>query len=148
MSQTQNKTEVIRYGDKEFPLEGMTIEQAKEIMARHFPELASPRVEKKLEGDKTIHIFSKQAGTKGLSESARAAQEVLGAVIEFQPIPQIMLDSVQAFEEGQPIDLPGFDENEVMGMASVIENERNAARNAADRLLLVSPNWSDTGGLL
>lgn len=57
---------VIRYGDRTMPLEpGMTLEQAKELMARHFPELADPKIETKRDGDKTVYTFSKKAGHKG-----------------------------------------------------------------------------------
>ena len=57
---------VVKYGDRTMPLEpGMTLEQAKELMARHFPELADPKVETKKEGDKTVYTFSKKAGHKG-----------------------------------------------------------------------------------
>ncbi len=56
----------IKYGDREMPLEpGMTLENAKELMARHFPELADPKVETKKEGEKTVYVFSKKAGHKG-----------------------------------------------------------------------------------
>lgn len=57
----------IRYGDKTLPMPAeMTLEQAKAVMARHFPELAeNPKVETKKDGDKTTYVFSKQAGRKG-----------------------------------------------------------------------------------
>ena len=57
---------IIRYGDRTMPLEqGMTLEQAKELMARHFPELADPKIETKKDKDNTTYVFSKKAGTKG-----------------------------------------------------------------------------------
>ena len=40
----------VEYGGKRFPLdEGMTLDEAKDVMARHFPELAEPKVETKAE---------------------------------------------------------------------------------------------------
>ena len=41
----------VEYGGKRFSLdEGMTLDDAKDVMARHFPELAEPKVETKKEG--------------------------------------------------------------------------------------------------
>ena len=50
----------IQYGNKTLTMpEGMTLEQAKQLMARHFPELAeNPKVDTKKEGDDTTYIFS------------------------------------------------------------------------------------------
>lgn len=57
---------IIKYGDKEMPIpESMTLEQAKEQMARFFPELADPKVETKKEKNQTVYTLSKKAGTKG-----------------------------------------------------------------------------------
>lgn len=57
---------LIQYGDRKMEMEpGMTLDQAKELMARHFPELADPKVETKKTDDKTTYIFSKKAGHKG-----------------------------------------------------------------------------------
>ena len=60
----------IQYGNKTLTMpEGMTLEQAKQLMARHFPELAeNPKVDTKKEGDDTTYIFSKQAGRKGATD--------------------------------------------------------------------------------
>jgi len=56
----------VKYGDKKMPVEdGLTLDQIKAIMARHFPELANPRVETRKEGEATVYVFSKQAGQKG-----------------------------------------------------------------------------------
>jgi hypothetical protein len=57
----------IKYGDKTMPMpEHMKLEDAKAVMARHFPELAeNPKIETKKDGDKTTYVFSKQAGRKG-----------------------------------------------------------------------------------
>lgn len=54
-----------QYGDKKMELGELSLEKAKEIIARFFPELAEPKVETKKDGDDTIYVFSKQAGRKG-----------------------------------------------------------------------------------
>ncbi len=56
----------IKYGDRTMPMGDLTLEQAKITMARHFPELAEPKVEKSEEknGD-VVYTFTKQAGRKG-----------------------------------------------------------------------------------
>lgn len=56
----------IEYGGRRIPVPAdMTQEQAKGQMARFYPELADPKVESKKDGDKTVWVFSKKAGTKG-----------------------------------------------------------------------------------
>jgi hypothetical protein len=57
---------LVEYGGKRFPVpDGMTQEQVKAQMARFFPELAHPKIENKKDGEATVWVFSKQAGTKG-----------------------------------------------------------------------------------
>lgn len=55
----------IRYGDRTMPMGDLTLEQAKTTMARHFPELAEPKVERKEDKGDVIYTFTKQAGRKG-----------------------------------------------------------------------------------
>jgi len=69
------------YGGKRFPMKEFTLEQAKSIMARHFPELAEPKVETKKDGEDTIHVFTKQAGRKGVG---RVAAPRLCATMQIQ----------------------------------------------------------------
>ena len=72
----------IRYGDRTREMEpGMTLDQAKDLMTRHFPELADPKVEIKKQGEKTIYVFSKKAGHKGarLSPQDRVIQKLARA---------------------------------------------------------------------
>ncbi len=72
---------LIKYGDKELPLEeGITLEQAKELMRRHFPELADPKVDTQSKGGKTVYVFSKKAGTKGADPDATAIRQRLERV--------------------------------------------------------------------
>ena len=72
-----------QYGGKKMPMpEGMTLEQLKGQMARFFPELANPKVETQKDGDATVWVFSKQAGTKGADAEASkgtwAIVEIMG----------------------------------------------------------------------
>lgn len=55
----------IKYGDRKLDMGALTLTQAKELMARHFPELADPEVKTEKNGDDTIHTFTKKAGRKG-----------------------------------------------------------------------------------
>ena len=56
----------IKYGDRELDMGDLTLEQAKALMARHFPELADPQVDRK-EGKngEVTYTFTKKAGRKG-----------------------------------------------------------------------------------
>ena len=56
---------VVKYGDRTMPMGDLTLEQVKQLMARHFPELADPQVDKKEQGNDVIYTFSKKAGRKG-----------------------------------------------------------------------------------
>jgi hypothetical protein len=147
---SQSKTEVIRYGDKEFPLGTMTVDQAKEIMARHFPELANPKIEKKAEGDKTVHVFSKQAGTKGGDGATVAA--TLIAVAEFVPFSPDMRKTAQAIQSGEALDyvaLSWLDEDEIRLIGNCVGVETTAAEGIAKRLLALPSAWAPVaGGLL
>jgi PRTRC genetic system protein C len=55
----------IKYGDRELDMGDLTLEQAKQLMARHFPELADPEVKKEEKKNDTIYTFTKKAGRKG-----------------------------------------------------------------------------------
>lgn len=56
----------VKYGEKTMELPAsMTLTQAKQQMARFFPELADPEVKTEKKGEDTIHTFSKKAGRKG-----------------------------------------------------------------------------------
>jgi hypothetical protein len=78
-----DKIRKLRYGDKEFTLdEGMTLDQAKAIMARHFPELADPQVDTKQEEGATVYVLAKKAGKKGAG-----LDKQLTALGKLQPTP-------------------------------------------------------------
>jgi len=141
---TQTKTEVIRYGDKEFPLGELTLEQAKELMARHFPELANPKVDTKTEGSQTVHTFSKQAGTKGNDMAAR----LLG-VAEFKPISQLALAQSERIMQGESVPLDEIDLAAAEAAMEAISAEHNAAERAIPGLMAIAPMWTAIdGGLL
>ncbi len=55
----------IKYGDRTMPMEGLTLEQAKQLMSRHFPELAEPDVKKEEKNGNVTYTFTKKAGRKG-----------------------------------------------------------------------------------
>ena len=55
----------IKYGDRELDMGDLTLQQAKDLMARHFPELADPQVDRKDTKDGTTYTFTKKAGRKG-----------------------------------------------------------------------------------
>ncbi len=56
----------IKYGDRELEMGDLTLEQAKQLMARHFPELADPQVDRKeSKGGDVTYTFTKKAGHKG-----------------------------------------------------------------------------------
>lgn len=62
----------IQYGGRTLDLPaGMSLEEAKQQMARFFPELSEPKVETKKDGDTTTYVFSKQAGRKGAGKAWR-----------------------------------------------------------------------------
>lgn len=63
---TETKPRFVAYGDKRFSMtDDMTLDQAKDIMARHFPELADPQIDTRKEDAGTVYVFSKKAGRKG-----------------------------------------------------------------------------------
>lgn len=79
---------VIEYGNQRIPVDdGVTLEQAKQQMARFFPELADPKVETKKAGTETTWVFSKKAGTKGVTDCQRVAAALtkLPAWVAVQP---------------------------------------------------------------
>jgi PRTRC genetic system protein C len=55
----------IKYGDRELDMGDLTLEQAKTLMARHFPELADPEIKTEKKSDGTLYTFTKKAGRKG-----------------------------------------------------------------------------------
>lgn len=67
----------VKYGEKTMELPAsMTLAQAKQQMARFFPELADPEVKTEKKGEDTIHTFSKKAGRKGADALATLTQRL------------------------------------------------------------------------
>lgn len=94
---------VIEYGNQRIPVDaGVTQEQAKQQMARFFPELADPKIESKKEGDKTVWVFSKKAGTKGVTDCQRVAA-ALAKLPAWQAVPPAVADAIQR-QEGAALD--------------------------------------------
>jgi PRTRC genetic system protein C len=119
----------IRYGDKEFQLDpGMTLEQAKDLMARHFPELADPQVETKSEKGVTVYVLTKRAGRKGagLVDQLLTINETPILPDEAQPISRAILG-----DENEVNNMPNLhhlanqlteDSHKVQGLASALTN--------------------------
>lgn len=117
----------IRYGDKEFQLDpGMTLEQAKTLMARHFPELSEPQVETKNEKGVTIYVLTKKAGHKG----AGLVDQLL-AINETPIVPNEAQSIIRAImgDENEVSNMPNLhhlanqlteDSHEVQGLASAL----------------------------
>lgn len=97
----------VQYGDRRMPLEdGMTKEQAKEILQRFFPELGDPAIETKKEGEDVVYIFTKRAGRKGRGgpRSARRSRvltrlsHVLARLDPAPPIPPWAIHAAETFD--------------------------------------------------
>lgn len=127
MSETTGK-KWISYGDKQFPMDGYTLDQAKQIMARHFPELADPEVKTEKQGDDTIYTFTKKAGRKGIYKNAPTAgvQRALRQV-KSAPVPPSLI--VAAIERSA-----GRNANADHQLINVQIAERDAVDQLNDRL--------------
>lgn len=120
----------IEYGGKRFPLEsGLTLEQAKAIMARHFPELADPAVTTKKDGESTVYVFGKKAGHKG----ARL-DSVVRRLSKLKPAAPVLAQWLRLIKDSDlPSDAPSADR--VRDAATDLESEAQAARRIGDVLL-------------
>lgn len=89
---TETKPRYVAYGDKRFSMtDDMTLDQAKSIMARHFPELSEPQIETREEDNATVFVFTKKAGRKGARAGARAGagpvQVAIRRLLRAKPAP-------------------------------------------------------------
>lgn len=132
MSETTGK-KFIKYGDKQFPMDGYTLDQAKQIMARHFPELADPEVKTEKAGDGTIYIFTKKAGRKGAGKNVPTA-DVQRALRQVKPahIPPSLVKAAIEREAGRDAKLDHL-------LINVQIAEERAVDQLRDRLLDVPP---------
>lgn len=132
----------VKYGDKQFPMDDVSLEQAKQIMARHFPELADPDVKTEKQGEDTIYVFTKKAGRKGINKNVptRDVQRVLGKV-KAAPIPPALIAAALERAAGHDVDLVAVTFNRQVA-------ERDAVDRLNDRLLDVQPAVSLTGDVL
>ena len=145
---------VIRYGDRELPLEpGMTLDQAKELMARHFPELADPAVETKKTGDKIVYVFSKRAGHKGSSArkptATRAVARALAALRPAELVPDEAL--IAAEEDGliaEPDHDPYYDEHPFVRVVRDLRDQADAAHALGTALLDLPAAVQPVGSVL
>lgn len=124
----------VKYGDREMPLEpGMTLEQAKELMARHFPELANPKVETKKTGEKTVYVFSKQAGHKGADGDVTAIRKRL-ARAKPQTLPVVLQRLLADPDDAVNIALTSAESNQVERIASEWEKEAREVESMREKL--------------
>lgn len=132
---------VIEYGGRKIPIpDDMTQEQAKDQMARFFPELADPKIESKKDGDKTVWVFSKKAGTKGAPTHADLVKRLAG--LKTTPLaPAWLVDAAL----GRPGKLGSFDKAAKALLAEA--RQVNALKHSLDRL---APAWPEknSGGVL
>ena len=140
------ETRVIRYGDRELEMEsGMSLEQAKELMARHFPELADPQVETKKTETKTVYVFSKKAGRKG----ARAKASPLAAAIrDLQTMPvETELIGKSVLSLAGPLPDGGIDQI-AHELIQDYQEEIELVRGTRQALLAIVPQTEPTGSVL
>ena len=68
---------VFVFDNREFPdpdPEGqMPVDEVRQLMAEHMPDLNNAEVREEKRGDDTVHIFSKRIGTKGIGGSELVA---------------------------------------------------------------------------
>ncbi len=94
----------IQYGDRRLDMGDLTLDQAKQIMARHFPELADPKVDNKTakNGD-VVYTFTKKAGRKGAPQNAPSplamAFEQLATLPEMPIVPDGFLEALLVTED-------------------------------------------------
>jgi PRTRC genetic system protein C len=141
MTEEIHSKRTIKYGDKEFALDdGMTIDQAKSIMARHFPELADPEVKTGQTGDATTYTFTKKAGRKG----AQADVDALLAIPATAVLPDDILRIATALlgDDAETSDADG--RTSVEGLHQTVREVRRVTAALADMMPSVQP----AGGML
>jgi PRTRC genetic system protein C len=145
----------VEYGGKRFPLdEGMTLEQAKDVMARHFPELAEPKVETKKEGEVTVYVFNKQVGRKGSvgrkgvrRGARRTANDLELRVNRLKPSRLLSPDLLAFAATGSGPDYVNVDR--MYQLASALDAECKRVRDQGRALLdLRTSNGTPTGSIL
>lgn len=142
MSETTGK-KFIKYGDKQFPMDDYTFDQAKQVMARHFPELADPEVKTEKQGDDTIYTFTKKAGRKGAGKNVPTG-DVQRALRQVKPahIPPALIDAALQLNAG-------VDANPSLEHLRQQQIESAAVDTLRDRLLDMPPDVNHAGeGLL
>ncbi len=127
------ETRKICYGDKEFELDaGMTIDQAKSIMARHFPELADPEIKTEKKGDVTTYTFSKRAGRKGADR--------VDVLLSIPPAPVLPDDVVQFAGVLLRDDITPQDTEHLHELASRLREDSHEAQRLAAALANLKPS--------
>ncbi len=140
---------IIKYGGRQFPMEpGMTLEQAKEVMARHFPELADPKVETKKDGETTTYVFSKQAGHKGARRKRTAHQRVLGSLECVKAIDPVQPDVVRFARGGRVPHVANWTHDQFRNMARDLQEAADQVTRIGDALLDLPSASAPEGSIL
>jgi len=143
----------IQYGDRKMPLEaGVTLEQAKELMARYFPELADPKVETKNQREGTVYVFSKKAGHKGAATLLAQVAQKLARARETEIVPgparQAVADDPRLLERDDDPWRDPYEEDPLAAIARGLRDDAAAVRSAASGLLDLPAAQVPTGSVL
>ncbi len=145
----------VEYRGKRFPLdEGMTLDDAKDVMARHFPELAEPSIATRKEGAITVYIFSKQVGRKGATSRRPArrkfapspAGDLLRRISRMRPSRRLTRPIMDFAVTGHGLEhLPS---DALRAIAGNLAPEAGLVKEQGDALLGVQTNATPTGSVL
>lgn len=125
--------QLVKYGEKTMELPaGMTLAQAKQQMARFFPELADPDVKTEKQGDDTIHTFSKKAGRKGADVLTTLSQRLTRVHETPVASPAVIAVALQAGDDAG-VDLEAAME-QMVGEARAVQEWLTAAA-------ALTPQW-------
>ncbi len=142
------ESKFIKYGDRQFPLtDGMTLEQAKQVMARHFPELADPKIETKKNGSETIYVFTKKAGHKGATSPLARAIQNLDALKSHAIVPSEIVRWTAA-RDAPDIRSASLDGEELLATAQALEELFEHGQTIGQTLLDLPPAIEISGEIL
>lgn len=135
----------IEYGGKRFPMEGMSLDQAKTVMARYFPELADPAVRTNKIGDDTVYTLTKRAGRKGVGaagsgtgDEGESEFDLLVRRLQALRVVEVAPESVIAYCCGQTDDIP-LQAGQFNDLIAGLQAEAGAVERIGDALLGLPP---------
>jgi len=140
----------VEYSGKRFPLdEGMTLDDAKDVMARHFPELAEPKVETKKEGALTVYVFSKQVGRKGAKRRRiNAIIRIISSLNGIKLHPTIEAEIVRLALSTSEMPETDRSADQIREAAVDLGHEARTVRQIGDALLSLPPAGTPSGSIL